>query len=144
MILGSSHLSRLAFSGTISGGVSHPNAATGMSTHISQWLLGIPLPKARYPDRMVGISCAGMKMPSIGVLPLLCVLGASFPCWVVTVSCNPIFVAVMRTGSSCTSSFILAIITMLYPLPHHCITCSCRSSSSFFLGHSEHPSVERP
>jgi len=143
-ILGSLHLSRCAFNGTISGGVSHLNAAAGMSTHMRQWSLGIPLPNARYPDRMVCISCNGKKMPSMGALPLLCVLGASFPCWVVTASCKPMFVAVVRTGSSLTSSFISAIIITVSPLARHCTTCSWRSSSIFFLGHGELPSFESP
>jgi len=67
MILGSSHLSHLAFNGTMSGGASHPRAVTSISTHIILWLLGIPLPKASYPDWIARTRFVGMKMPSIGV-----------------------------------------------------------------------------
>lgn len=69
-------------------------------------------------------------------------IGDWFPCCVVTASVTPIFVTTNNTRSLQMSSFISAIIITLSPSLCHCVTWTCKSLSSFFLGHMEQLAVD--
>jgi len=60
---------------TVFSMLNHPNAASGMLIQMALWLLGMPLPKARYPEVTAGIRVVGMKMLSMGFDPWLWVFG---------------------------------------------------------------------
>jgi len=128
-ILGSSHLSLLAFSGTVSGGANHPSTPTGMLIQAAQWLLGMPSLNAKYPEVIVWIRSGWRNIPSICLLLQLCMLGVFGPCCVVIASANPICVTAALMGLVCTSSFISTRIITWSPASLHCWTCSWRSMS---------------
>jgi len=72
--------------GTISSLLNHLSADTGILIHSAQWSLGMPSPKARYPNQMKGSKSMGKIMALIGFWPLLCILGVHWTCCVVMTS----------------------------------------------------------
>ncbi len=115
----------------------------GISIHTAQWLLGMPSPKARYPECIVWSISRARKIPSIGELLQLCVLGAFFLCCVMTTSTTPTcFVTTRIRSILMLSSYLLRLSLDLL----HCaiVGPAWRSRNNCFLGHVLHPIPASP
>jgi len=141
-ILGSSHFNLWAFNGTRAGIWNHPRAVIGRSIQTALWSLGTPLPNARYPDFISGISCVGRNILSIGVLPRLWVFGPWLPCCVITASAMPSLQKADWIGALWMSSLMSAMIITVSPSSCHSKTWVWILVSMWFCGQSFFPCCE--
>jgi len=114
MMQGSLHFNHLALSGTNSGVLNQPSTTKGGSIHNAWWLLGIPLPNAKWPDADC-MRLVGRKMPSIGFCPWLWVFGPFTPCCKRITSDNPICQKVEWMGSSLMSLLMSEVLSLCLP-----------------------------
>jgi len=136
MILGSLHLSQRALSGTGSDTVNHPNAASGMSSQSARWSLGSPSLKAKYPDLTSGIRLVGIKIPSMGFVPRLCVFGPWCLCCTRVILVSPVCWKVEAIDSSLMSLLISARMITISPSDCHSSICFFRSIKIWSRGHT--------
>jgi len=113
------HFKHWALRGVDSGTVNHPRTTRGILIHRALWLLGIPSLNENYLDVTFGNSSGGMKIPSIGLIPQLCMFGPSCPCWLVMASTNPICQNVDAMGSVRISSLMSARMSTILPSDVH-------------------------